>query len=573
MLNAAFFQLIFLKGFMGSVEAQTSTQPQGVYRFVFDVNDDGVARASIEFHHETESQGFSWFLVPRDLGSWTYKVASGSMTSFNITGIAPEVRESIFYLNFTFTYAPSNNFFKIETEFTITYGALIIEPRGFFYSPPIGYPSDSKAYVLCVLPAGSSTSRDRVKVYPSEGATVAIASGRDGRVEVHVENPRKLARIAVEYTAPPKVREEVTIRRGKFYSMTVKRYAGLAERFISMFAESEPILTDIFSIKLESVRLDFFVPTLRQFDSGIAGIYSLGLIQVNLFFLRDVAGYVEIVALHEFIHHLLWNIGVPISKLWFHEGASEYFSIEIAKLIGYGEGAREHEDRLRGVVNQLRDQYGFIATWTQGYVPSGRSVGECYAASYAVFKFLGDNYGNFTFYQRFFKLFKEAGPKMGDDTVIVYYLSLAANTSLAERFIGWGFYIINLMHLSRLLSEASGLIQGINPLLQPSKMLAEHALRRAQQAFQLRSYEESLKQVRFALFAATYATPIAIITYVAVIAFVLTAYKISRRRRRAGEVEVAQPEDVCSRCGRRFPAMMPFCPYCGRRKASIVFTL
>lgn len=573
MLNVALFPFL-LEGFMGGVEAQVATQPRGVYRYVFDVDDDGVTKVFIDFHHETAGQGFSWFLVPRDLDSWTYRVASGSVVAFNITDVhILELRESVFYSNFTFTYAPSNNFFKIEAEFTITYGALIVEPIGFFYSSPIGYPSDSKAYVLCVLPAGSSTSRDKVKVYPGEGATVTIMKRDDGRVEVRVENPRKLARIAVEYTAPPRVREEVTIRRGKFYSLTVKRYAWLAERFISLFAESEPILTDVFSIKLDSVKLNLFAPTLRQFELGIGGIYSPGLIQVNLFFIREVAGYVEIIALHEFVHHLLWNIGVPISRLWFHEGAAEYFSIETAKLIGYGEGARKHEDRLMRIVNWLHGQYGFVATWTQGFVPAGRSVAECYAASYAVFKFLGDSYGGFAFYKRFFKLFKEAGPRMGDDTVIVHYLSLAANTSLADRFVMWGFYIIDLTRLSRQISEASKLIQEINPLLQPSKILAEQALRRARQAFELGRYEESLKQVRFALFLATYAIPITIITYVTVIAFLLTAYKISRRKREAREVKVMQQEETCPACGKRILATMPFCPYCGRRKDSMLFSL
>ena len=67
-----------------------------------------------------------------------------------------------------------------------------------------------------------------------------------------------------------------------------------------------------------------------------------------------------------------------------------------------------------------------------------------------------------------------SGKTVEDNTALCYYLSLAANESVANKLNAWGFSILDLytyMPLIKGIEEAVSVIDPYNPLLQPFRRL------------------------------------------------------------------------------------------------------
>ncbi|MBS7628309.1 hypothetical protein KEJ36_05880, partial [Candidatus Bathyarchaeota archaeon] len=229
-------------------------------------------------------------------------------------------------------------------------------------------------------------------------------SSLDDRIEVRC-GTRYSSRLAIYFTEPGRDAEIRIYTLGRFSVQTASRYEGKAWNFLRLYNNSYPILSDVFGVSLEKVNVTLFIPTMDQFLSGLGGFVPFsettgpGFVNLNMFYFRKVSGFIEIIALHELVHHFVWAVGFSPRKLWIHEGMAEYFSIEVARLLGLEEGAQEHEDSLQEVSKKLGNALGFVQGWGT-YQTSGNT--EYYAASWKIFKTLGDNYGGLEFYKRFF---------------------------------------------------------------------------------------------------------------------------------------------------------------------------
>ncbi|MEM0011399.1 MAG: hypothetical protein QXT84_06890, partial [Candidatus Bathyarchaeia archaeon] len=84
------------------------------------------------------------------------------------------------------------------------------------------------------------------------------------------------------------------------------------------------------------------------------------------------------------------------------------------------------------------------------------------------------DYGGLEYYARFFRLIK--GVNLENNVMLCYYLSLAANKSLFDRFNMWGFNLPDIYAYQSLLisvEKAISSISPMNPFLQPFKKISE----------------------------------------------------------------------------------------------------
>lgn len=294
----------------------------------------------------------------------------------------------------------------------------------------------------------------------------------------------------------------VTVSKGLFEAEVPKRYVSLAEYILNLYDEAYPILSSVYGVSLEKVRLRFFPPNLELLKTGMGGYVPFvggeepGAVYLNLFYVRAIGGFMEVIAIHELAHHFTWALGFKPTKLWVHEGLSEYFGINVARRLGYQEGVEEHLKRLRAAEEAIGGNYGFIQLWK----PTGQVSGlnAYYAASYSVFKALGEKYGGFSFYRKFFKLVKEGGG-VDDDSVIVDYLSKAAGENLFPTFRKWGFQVAkpgeeeHRAILVKMMIEEVEMKAGeiTDAFLQPARAMAEGLATVAATLLRLRLFEQA----------------------------------------------------------------------------------
>ncbi|MBS7615509.1 hypothetical protein KEJ18_07275, partial [Candidatus Bathyarchaeota archaeon] len=266
-------------------------------------------------------------------------------------------------------------------------------------------------------------------------------------------------------------------------------YIEYATSILDLYNKTYSDLVDLFNATLEEANVKFFIPDFESLLSigGYVPFSSnrMGDININFVFTRYVEGYIEVIALHELVHHFLWKAGIsPKSLLWFHEGMAQYVSMEIAKQMGYEgmeEISRQMEESVAYLKKLVGENFGFIQDWSMNRQPE--NIGYYYTAAYYVVRSLAEKDSELEYYARFFKTLK--GQLISSNAELVYYLSLASNKSIAEHLNNWGFNIPDLYLYSPLLEEAIKVLDGINPIYQPYKYLArllyEQALSKAKQ--------------------------------------------------------------------------------------------
>ena len=453
--------LLILSGFMPSLSLSagylTSHPAASEYIYVFDVDEDGNAKVTISF--KSYVPGDSWFFVP-NATRWDLKVASGRLLSKDI-----EYTKWVFYNNFTFTYAPSEGSFELKISYYFPYASIVVTDSAMFVSPQIAFDERSKALILLKLPLTAIIDKKRYKIIRHDGRILAYEPRIERelrKIILKCEVPGEEAnifRVYLLYNVPwtPLLNfvKEVKVE-GRVSKITVKapaRYKSIAERILNAYEGAFPVLTHITHTALNYVTVRFFSPDFRSlWTGGYVEPFTGGRlknINLNPFFIRTRNGSLEQIAIHELVHQFLLAAGIyPQEILWFHEGSAEYFSITIAKKLGYI-GAyyreRELEEAVKECLIEKGKKPGFIQEWgKEPNVP----ITYYYAVAYYVVKYLADHYGGMEFYSKFYSLIREKKVVICDQSTLIYFLSKAAGEDLYPLFKRWGFKVSKVLSVT-----------------------------------------------------------------------------------------------------------------------------
>ncbi len=467
---------------------KVSAATSGLYRYEFIVDSDGFTIVNITYTSQ-ESSGSSWVLVPR-FSEWVNKTIKGAITDWSLRDSANVTDGSFyFYEAFFYSFISDSMEFQLNIQYNISTGAMIIEPNGIFFSPQIGFEPGNRFEAVVIFPQEFKVNQNEALAY---GDTYSYnpSSFSSGRVFFDgISETENLLRLEIGFTTPERKPDMVEVTNGVFTFETVSRYIKFASSILDLYNRTYSSLVDLFNVTLEKANVKFFIPDFESLLSigGYVPFTSnrMGDININFVFTRYVEGYIEVIALHELVHHFLWKAGVsPKSLLWFHEGMAQYVSMEIAKQMGFEgmeEITRQMEESVAYLKELVGENFGFIQDWSMNRQP--QNIGYYYTAAYYVVRSLAVEDGELEYYARFFKIMK--GQFISSNAELVYYLSLASNKSIAEPLNKLGFNIPDLYLYSPLLEEAMRILDGINPIYQPYKYLArllyEQALSKAKQ--------------------------------------------------------------------------------------------
>jgi len=489
------------------------------------VDRDGSTTINVAFE-SSDTTGSSWVFVPK-FSNWSESVTVGSVTQRQTveTSQVPGVSEDYyFYEAFKFSYRSSSGFFKMNVQFSMSTGALIIEPRGIFYSPQIGF--------------DNTYTTGRAEVVFPRGYTVkeAIASGSSNYSptqttanSVSFSLQENIMRLQVEFSTDVRTPTFTTINEGVFTFEAVKRYENYARDILRVFTSVYGNLTRLFNDTLTNVEVRFFIPDFDTFLS-VGGYVpftggEIGEININIFFERAVNGTTELIGVHELVHHFVWEARLsPNDFLWFHEGMAQFVSIETVDAMGYEDAAQEERERLEQGAARLGGNFGFVQQWSPDSQP--QSIGAYYAASYYVVNELAKMYGGFDFYRRFFELIKNV--TVGDNNLLAYYLSKAAKASVALKLQDWGFSVTDLYTSPLLIDEAEKAIAGVSPIFQPYKFLSEYFFRQALLSFEAGNVERANALLQLSIYIAYLAPLLTLLTIAALLLIVV--YMLHRYR-------------------------------------------
>jgi hypothetical protein len=472
----------------GSFVIHVKAASSSSYYYQFTVNRQGFTDTEINFS-SVLAQGSSWVFVPRAPVEWNYTVTKGTIGPNDLVETDQVVQEkSFFYQAFRFQYQAAGTF-NMTIRFGFDNGAMIIEPRGVFYSPQIGFKSDSSASAEVDLD-------NSFQIKPS----LAIVVGRLGtypetdiqgltKIFFNIPQTENQVRVQLEFTVGFQTPDYTTLTskdNRTFTFNSVTRYNAIAQNILNVYDRIYPNFTRLFNTTLDSVNVQFFLPDFESLLSvgGYVPLYGgqLGEININVFFARAVNGTIEVIAAHELVHRFIGKTGVSASNfLWFHEGMAQFISItELAKLNYLG--ATQQKDNLDTSASNLisnlgGEDFGLIQLedWTPNYQPQGVTIDALYTAAYYVVSQLPQvvHQDGFAYYGRFFKVIH--GSQVNDINVLSMYLSTAANASVALTLQRWGFSVTDLYKspLGDLIAQAGKAVQAANPIFQPYQALAE----------------------------------------------------------------------------------------------------
>ena len=484
---------------LGPTVRLASAASAGLFNYEFVVDSEGSTTVNVVYTTE-EASGSSWVLVPK-FSDWANNTIRGTVTSWFLND-SESVAEGSFYfyevLFFSFTSDGAE--FEMHFQYNVTTAAMIIEPDGIFYSPQIGFESGNSLEAVVDFPSGFEVND--VLAYGSLGSYSPSSRSSTHVVFDSIPETENLLRIEVGFSTANKEPELLEITDGIFTFETVSRYAEYARSILNLYNRTYNDLVDLFNVTLEEANVRFFIPDFESLLSigGYVPFTSnrMGDININFVFTRYVEGYIEVIALHELVHHFLWKAGIsPKALLWFHEGMAQYVSMEIANKIGY-EGSGIMINEMETVISQLKmtvgEDFGFLQQWSMTSQP--QDVGSYYAAAYYVVKSLAENHGGLAYYTHFFKLMN--GETITSNSELGYFLSLTSEESVAESLNSWGFNVPDLYLYSPLLGTVKRVLSEVNQLYQPYKYIAEllyeQALSKARQ--------DSVSEMNFFLTAA-----------------------------------------------------------------------
>ena len=454
-----------------------SAAPTGSFNYEFVVDSEGSTTVKIVYTTE-ETSGSSWILVPK-FSDWVNNTIKGTVINWFLNN-SENVAEGSFYFYeaLFFSFMSDSAGFEMQFQYNMTTAAIIIEPDGIFYSPQIGFEKGNSLEATVDFPSGFKVND--ALAFGNLGSYNPSSTNSTSSTHVvfdDIPETENLLRIEIGFSTANKEPELLEITDGIFTFETVSRYAEYARSILNLYNRTYNDLVDLFNVTLEEANVRFFIPDFESLLSigGYVPFTSnrMGDININFVFTRYVEGYIEVIALHELVHHFLWKAGIsPMALLWFHEGMAQYVSIEIANKMGY-EGSEMMINEMETVISQLKmavgEDFGFLQQWSMTSQP--QDIGSYYAAAYYVVRSLAENHNGLAYYARFFKLMK--GETITSNSELGYYLSLASEESVAESLNSWGFNVPDLYLYSPLLGNVKRVLGEVNPLYQPYKYIAE----------------------------------------------------------------------------------------------------
>ncbi len=444
------------------------------FKYVFEVDDEGATSVTVYLYDE--EGGSSWLYVPKSQrGSLNFTVYEGRLINVTYKSLMYEGREDPFYEIMELHYEASKAF-NASIKYHAKYGALIIEPRATFISPRVVHEGVT-TNVVAYLPSYVSTSEERVSSASGNINDVKIVKTEEAVVVSAVIGHND--RLIIEY-AVPREAEVVNVSLGCLVFRTPSRYVDFASEVLGALSRAYDVYKEVFDCELQSVYVEFFVPSRRDIALGVEGYVpivgrELGPIHLNILYIRGVEGFMNVIAMHELAHHFLWHIGVPLSKLWIHEGVAGYLSLALGREMGYHGAVEIHEGPLKKDLERLSGRLGFVQKWTPSSVPP-QEVGPYYAASYQVFSILCERYGGLDYLKKLFATFKRLDHfDWYDEYRVAEAFGEAAGDveEVIELFLGWGFELGIASRPVPKLSQLRERVSSLPDWLEPYKGVAE----------------------------------------------------------------------------------------------------
>jgi hypothetical protein len=439
-LLAAVVICIFLVIIIVPVLAQ---EPTAKYTYNMTFDHDGFTTVDILYDSGTVGPGVSWVAIPKNFTETTMLAHTGTITSVRRVAYRSggEGGAHPFYDNLTFSYTSSDGPFSMRLHFNMTRGAMIVEPNGFFYSPQIGVPSSASVRAVLTFPDGVESLNE---IQPTPVRVDTYFS----RPEVVFNLPSE-SRVAITFTVSW-ARQTSHIREGKVEADVPSRYLDLGTRMVELYKKAIPLMDALFNGTVDRISMKFFTPsTLPQLSIGgytpiDPSSFQTGSIYLNLFYFRALSGTMETIAIHELTHQYETHIGISPELLWVQEGLANYVAIQMGKPLDYDITPTATD--LETTARDLSGNYGMIQYWRPG--GTAGSLFQYYAASYEVFKTLGDKYGGLSLYSSFFRELPDLKDGLKSTNVAVYELGLSARTNLASQFTTWGFELVDLSSIN-----------------------------------------------------------------------------------------------------------------------------
>jgi hypothetical protein len=530
---------IVLLASFGAFVFHGKASPASSYYYRFTINSDGSTNVEINFS-STDSSGSSWVVIPKLSGwNYTFMPKGASFQSEEVPTTDVGLGDLYFYQVFSFSYRATSSF-SLKVEFGFENGGLIIDDRGIFFSPQIGYEKSSATSGTAEVLFDSHLTvnqNNAMEVGSREYTPSEISSHR---AVFDLPDNEDLLRLQIEFqTNHSSSSTTLTSRNNVFTFTSPSMYAANAQSILNLFDRLYSNYTQLFNVTLTPpIGVQFFLPSFEEFLSlgGFTPFTAAGAgkININIFFIRAVNGTIEVIAAHELVHHFLIKAGLsPNSFLWFHEGMAQYISVTLVERLGY-EGAKEEGNRLEQNSGELIQRIGerdlgFVQNWNPSISPP--NVGDYYTASYYVVSRIAQNHGELDYYSRFFRLMN--GVNIDNIDVLALYLSRAANASVALPLQEWGFNVIDLYTSSDIREktiEAQRIVGAVNPLFQPYKALAEFVYRQALLSFERGDNRGGMNLLQFAITIADLAPLLTLLTIA--VALGIIVYAIHRHRER-----------------------------------------
>jgi hypothetical protein len=461
---------VFLLASATPTMAQQST-PTYTYNMTFDK--EGFTTVEVLYDSGFPGSGSSWIAVPKNFTSTGVTALKGTITSMARLPYRPSQEQTAhpFYDNLTFSYDSVAGPFSMRILFNMTYGAMIVEPNGFFYSPEIGVPPSAKVEARLILPDGVENLNEAV---PTPTQVERLGSRFELLFDLGSES-----RIALTFTVSW-ANQTSHLQEGMVAGEVPTRYQELGARMVALYRLAVPRMNELVNNTVNRITVRFFAPATLP-DLSIGGYtpidpstFQTGAIYLNLFYFRAVPGIMETIAIHELTHQYLAAAGISPDLLWVQEGLANYVAVQMGKSLGYDVSSTDAE--LEAAANQLNGSYGIVQNWQPGTTTA--SLFLYYAASYKVFKTLGDEYGGLTLYSKFFRSLHELKDGLRSTNVAVSQLGLAASGDLYPQFTQWGFQLIDLSGIGAQIAKLRREAQIYGPLLP----FREEALGQIQQA-------------------------------------------------------------------------------------------
>jgi len=561
-LQTSLLVIVVVSLVSGSFVFSAEASPTSAYHFKFTVNGEGFTNVEIKFN-STAPSGSSWVFVPNSQ-EWVNTTLSGKVTKYKVTGtkeVPPNV-DYYFYRALQFDFQSTGGLFSMNILFNMSTGALILGQRGIFYSPQIGYQSNSATAEVFL-----DTSLSVVQT-PSLKA-VAVGNRREpyspNKVDSHYvffNLQENLMRIQVEFrtstSSEPTL--ELKSKNNVFTFKTVTRYQNYTQNVLKLYDRIYSYLTRLFNVTLDNIAVQFFLPDFGTLLT-VGGFVpftgeQLGEINLNIFFIRAINGTVEVIAMHELVHHFLSKAGLsPSNFLWFHEGMAQYLSVTLVMNLGY-EGATSEKDNLENGARQLiQDLNGEnfselrLQYWSPSYQPPNVKIEHLYVASYYVISQLPQivQREGLDYYERFFELIGQLPPdingvKIKNIDVLALYLSKVANASVASNLKLWGFTVTDLSPIGEITEEAGKAIVEVNPVFQPYRFLAEYFYQQALLSAGRGDWERAESLLQLAITMANLAPLFTFLTIIAILA--LLVYILARRSKRPRPMVPPPPPEI-----------------------------